>query len=177
MIIGGYILNSQAHKFYSMSIVFDQDDTTWCVKRAKAQPVYFHFYHIIELRTQYYLLVLVYVYAILFYLLSMFEPDRRIRRMDILNMTYGTTLAAAIGFSNGFKPKSLPLRFLYGIMTLLGFALTMMWCSFLLSYATKQRYEKQISTFDQLIENGFKLRCSAMTYSSIFNQNKVKFDR
>lgn len=155
--------------------MFGQDDITWCVSRSKPIPVYFNLYKVFD-KVIIILMVLLFIsFCIAFYTFWDFDREKNYRYR---NMSYIVLLIAMpifIGFNanQNFRATRHKTRALYALISFYGFLHSIIYSSFILSLSATTFRAEQLSNVNELIQNGFQMRCTPTVFGMILEQTKV----
>lgn len=175
LLIGGYFQTSGALDFFSQSVTFSQDDVTWCVRSAAIIPIHFDPLAPSDPLCAAITIGLCLISGIFYFIYSQQDGRMAHRNKDIFYMLVlvVTSSFTGLGFSPHFRPHSTRFRLMYALMLTAGFVLALFWGCFLLSETTTTMHGKQVSNVDDLIQNNYTLKCSAMTLSTLLKQKQV----
>lgn len=178
MLIGGYVQSFERTNFLSHSIMFGQDDITWCVRRSNEIPAYFNIYKIVDLTCSVIFLISFYSFCVAFYIFWAFDEEENYQHRDIIYITLLVVLPAIFGLNinQSFKATSHKTRIIYALIGFTGFLNAIIYSSLMLSFCTSTYRAKQLSNFDELIRNGYELRCTPTTFAMITYQTKVNIN-
>lgn len=156
------------HNFSLSRPYFFRDDMTWCVRRANQIPTWKNIYYIANLDIIILGIFLMLVSIFFTYVLTSFEERPR----DIWSSTL-INIQATVLTPARFKPKRPMLRYFYAGGLLAMLAVTTTFLAFHYDFMMYPRYEKQIDTFNQLVNNNFLLAGEEQTKDYLVEQNLV----
>lgn len=148
---------------------FFEDDTTWCVRRAKRIPLWKRIYHILSADVVLMIIIAYVASVLLLYSFASFE-DRPCDMWTSIHTMYQILMLVPFNF----MPKRSILRLGLGWSMLVMIAATGTYLAFAVDYMMRPRLEKQIDTFDQLINNNFRLAGDKFTRNYLEERNLVK---
>lgn len=152
LFIGGMsqvISHFQTNGFWSRAYSF-HDDLTWCVRPAQPLPMWMNVFQLCTVGVAIIAVILYIICVYLLYALTTFDD----RPVDIWKSTI-IFLQAVVLVPVAYKPKraNLQLHFISGhFMAMITNAMLVAFC---MKFLLASRYEKQIQTFDQLVEHDF----------------------
>lgn len=175
LLLGGYVNAFESTNYFSHSIMFGQDDVTWCVPRAKLSAVHFNIVKVVDQTTMEAAMILFTTFCITFYIFWKFDREPGYQSRDMADIALLVVLPMFLGFSvsEKFKATHYKTRILYTLATFYGFLLTTIFCCFILSLITITYREKQVSKVDELTQRGFRMKCTGTTFAMILHQTKV----
>lgn len=175
LLIGGYVQGFDSTDYFSHSILFGQDDVTWCVPRAKPNAVYFNMFKVADETTLKIAMILFTTFCITFYVFWKFDEEPGYQGRDMAHIALLVVLPMFLAFSvsRKFQATHGKTRILYTLASFYGILLTTIFCCFVLSLITITYREKQVSNVDELIQRGFQVKCTATTFAMILHQTKV----
>lgn len=147
---------------------FYEDDTTWCVHRAKQMPSWMNIFYIASLDIIILGIILLLSTIFFTYILSSFEDHPRDIWTSIL-----INIQVVVLFPSRFKPKRWMLRFFFASGILLMLALTTIFLAFYNNFVLQPRYAKQIDTFDQIVKNKYRLAGDEYAKAYLMQRNAV----
>lgn len=152
LIIGGHSRHSPAPDQFVDSRIYFQDDIVWCVQRARVLAAWKNFFTFID--SSHYALFAAAIFPLIFiiYLLCSYEK----RPIDIWTamlviMTTVTLMSPAVKC----EKASARLYHTWSMFTCL--CLLSVYMAFSLDHMLQVHYEHQISTFDEVVEEKFRL--------------------
>lgn len=175
IVIGGIFPNVSFLEDFTLSTAYYQDDFTWCVQRSKFYPVILNFFLIAT--PECFILIIFgvgYVTGLILYAIIQLDVEYKYRNQrDWHYTTLLIMLPAVIGVNQRYKPKHFAIKILYFVIIV---ACVVHWQLFfyaLIHYFQTPLHRPQISTINEIIENGFRLCGSSEVLSLISFDEKV----
>lgn len=166
VIAGGNQLSAEILSDVTSSMVYIQDDITWCVKKAGLTSTYFDLYAIGTWYSYVVFATAAYLYGIMLYFLSASDPELKQRKANLMYYWIVVTSPMLLGMNQRFQPSGWRIRCTY-IVTLFGFFAAMtIWTQSLYQYLSVTHYDHQVSTYSEMKELSFRV---ASTNDSILS--------
>lgn len=148
---------------------FFEDDATWCVRRAKRLSLWRRIYRLVTPEVALMTFIAIVAVALLLYAFASFED----RPCDIWTSMFTVYLGVMLLPFN-YMPKRSMLRIGFALCMLIMIAAMSSYLAFAVDFMLRPTLEKQIDTFDQLVNNNFRLAGDKLTRIYLEERNLVK---
>lgn len=150
---------------------FFLDDTTWCVRRAKQIPKWKNFFFVCDIEVLYIGIFYIVISIPIIYGLRLFDDPNP---GDIWTTGLIVFLAVLLMPAH-IQPKQITFRFFAGFFLLVLLMLTSTYLAFFFNFLITPLYEKQIHTFDHLVNEHFLLAGAENTKTYLEKEKLVKY--
>lgn len=150
------------------SRAYFQDDVTWCVPHAKLRAKWKSLFYVADANILAIFFSAMLPLIVIIYFFTTFER----RALDIWSsMLMVIAIASAHSFSYSFERSS--ARILYSLHSHLGTAVLVIFLAFATIEFSQLNYEKQISSFDQITNENFRLAANDDMRNYLVERNLV----
>lgn len=168
ILIGGLDRDPNIIDIFSETIPYYYDDQAWCIARAKQTASWKNIFEIFSVGIWMIIVSIFFMISALFYFLG----SRHHSFSGALLNAFVICLSMPLRFK---RPFHFHLRFIFFLIFLYAIYINMMFSGFLMTTLTKQRFQKQVTTINETIENGFSYAGGQVvkTYLSLRNDTVI----
>lgn len=160
--IGGIDENPSMRRRLTSSIMYYQDDLTWCVAKSKPKSVWKNLFNLFTLQIWFAVFTIILIFSLLIFIMSRIERKQNNYFWAIL-VTVSTTVSIS---SNYYKPNYSSIRSIYMFIMIYGIYLNILIQGLLISVLTTPQSEIQIDSIRHAIDMNFEFagRKSVLQY-------------
>lgn len=152
MMIGGLGETELTRKKLSSSIPYYTDDLTWCIAKAGLAPTWLNVFKIFDVSTWIVVAVMLLLTTIILHRFKKSDKNN-----ENLGWSFLITLSMTISTPGHYKPNKFFIKIFFMTLAIYGMNFGAAYHSILISVLTSPRYDKQISSLDEIINNNFKI--------------------
>lgn len=170
MMIGGLGETELTRKKLSSSIPYYTDDLTWCIAKAGLAPTWLNVFKIFDVSTWIVIAVMLLLTTIV---LHKFKKSDR--NHENLGWSFLITLSMTISNPGHYQPNKFFIKIFFMTLAIYGMNFGAAYHSILISVLTSPRYDKQISSLNEILNNNFKISGGHHILTYFKENNEVEF--